>query len=132
MTSGSDADRRCLRRQRETLRKAAAAQSVLTFADAVSEYVEAIAGQHGERLDMLLAVTGLNGQDPISDSEGSRRIGRSRVRVGQLRRRLVALRDQARPPAGVWMPQVGEAERDGWPEEYTAGGVEATRGLVSL
>ncbi len=26
------------------------------------------------------------------------------------------------------MPQVGEAERDGWPGEYTAAGIEATRG----
>ena len=131
MTSGSDADRRCLRRQRETLRKAAAAQSVLTFADGVSEYVETISGQHGERLDMLLAVTGLNGQDPISDSEGSRRIGRSRVRVGQLRRRLFVLRDQARPPAGLWMPQVGVAERDRWPDGYTEAGIEATRGFLT-
>jgi hypothetical protein len=129
VTSGSDADRRCLRRQRETLRKAAAAQSVLSFADAVSEYVEAIAGQHGERLDMLLAVTGLNGQDPISDSEGSRRIGRSRVRVGQLRRRLVVLSDRTRSPAGVWMPQVGVTERDGWPDGYTGEGMAATTGF---
>jgi len=120
-----------LRRQRETLRKAAAAQSVLSFADAVSEYVEAIAGQHGERLDMLLAVTGLNGQDPISDSEGSRRIGRSRVRVGQLRRRLVVLRDRCRPAEGVWMPQIGGAERDGWPDGYTGEGMAATRGFFA-
>jgi hypothetical protein len=28
------------------------------------------------------------------------------------------------------MPQVGEAERDGWPGEYTARGVEATRGFL--
>lgn len=97
---------------------------VFVVSDVVSESVEAISGQHGERLDMLLAVTGLNGQDPISDSEGSRRIRRSHVRVGQLRRRLFVLRDQARPPAGAWMPQVVEAERDGWPEEYTERGVD--------
>jgi hypothetical protein len=33
----------------------------------------------------------------------------------------------ARPPAGIWMPQVEAAERDGWPGEYTEAGVEATR-----
>ena len=27
------------------------------------------------------------------------------------------------------MPQVGVAERDGWPEPYTERGVEATRGF---
>lgn len=106
-----------------------AVQAALSLPDAVAEYVEAISGQHGERLDMLLAVTGLNGQDPISDSEGSRRIGLSRVRVGQLRRRLFVLRDQARPPAGIWMPQVDEAERDGWPDGYTGEGMAATRGF---
>jgi hypothetical protein len=94
--------------------------------------VEAISGQHGERLDMLLAVTGLNGQNPISALEGSRRIRRSRVRGGQLHRRLFVLRSQARPPAGVWMPQVGEAERDGWPDGYTGQGMEATRGFSSV
>ena len=31
---------------------------------------------------------------------------------------------------GVWMPQVGEAERAGWPEEYTGGGMKATRGFL--
>jgi hypothetical protein len=40
------------------------------------------------------------------------------------RRRCVAL---ARPPAGIWMPQVGVAERDGWPDDYTNAGVEATK-----
>jgi len=28
------------------------------------------------------------------------------------------------------MPQVVEAERDGWPEEYTGEGMEATRAFV--
>ena len=130
-TSGTDDDRQCLWDQREALRDAVAVQAVLSLPDAVAEYVEAISGQHGERLAMLLAVTGLNGQDPISDREGSRRIGCSRVSVGQLRRRLFVLRDEARPPAGVWMPQVGDAERNGWPGEYTEAGIEATRGFLT-
>ena len=109
------------------LREAVAVQAALTLPDAVSEHVKGMSGKCGDRLAMLLAVTGLNGLDPISDSEGSRRIGRSRVRVGQLRRRLFVLRDQARPPAGAWMPQVGVAGRDGWPDEYTEAGIEATR-----
>ena len=128
-TSGTDDDRQYLWDNRETLREDVAVQAALTLPEAVSEYVEAISGQHGERLDMLLAVTGLNGQDPISDSEGSRRIGCSRVSVGQLRRRLFVSRDRARPPAGTWMPQVGDAERDGWPEGHTEAGVEATKGF---
>ena len=129
VTSGTDDDRMLLWDNLEALRKAVAVQAGLTLPDAVSEYVEAISGQHGERLDVLLAVTGLNGQDPISDSEGSRRIGVSRIHVGQLRRRLFVMRDQARPPAGVWMPQVMEAEREGWPDRYTGEGMEATSGF---
>ena len=127
VTSGTDDDRMFLWDNLEALREAVAVQAALTLPDAVSEYVEGISGKRGDRLAMLLAVIGLNGQDPISDSEGSRRIGRSRVRVGQLRRRLFVLRDQARPPAGAWMPQVGVAGRDGWPDEYTEAGIEATR-----
>jgi len=127
VTSGTDDDRIFLWDNLEALREAVEVQAALTLPVAVSQYVEAISGQHGERLAMLLAVSGLNGLDPISDSEGSRRIGRSRVRVGQLRRRLFVLRDQARPPAGAWMPQVGVAERDGWPSSYTEAGIKATR-----
>ncbi len=127
VTSGTDDDRTFLWVNLEALREVVAAQAALTLPDAVSDYVEAISGQHGDRLDVLLAVTGLNGQDPISALEGSRRIGRAPTRAGQLRRRLFVLRDQARPPAGVWMPQVTDAVRDGWPGEYTKAGVEATR-----
>ena len=129
VTSGTDDDRMFLWDNLEALREAVAAQAALTLPDAVSEYVEAISGQHGERLAMLLAVTGLNGQDPISALEGSRRIGRAPTRAGQLRRRLFVLRDQARPPAGAWMPQVDEVEGDGWPVGYTERGVEAARGF---
>ena len=132
VTSGTDDDRLFLWDNLEALREAVATQAALTLPDAVAEYVEAISGQHGDRLDMLLAVTGLNGLDPISALEGSRRIGRSRVRVGVLRRRLFVLRDQARPPAGAWPPQVGEAERDGWPDGYTERGVEETRGFFGV
>jgi len=132
VTSGTDDDRGFLWDNLEALREAVAVQAALTLPEAVSDYVEAISGQHGERLDMLLAVTGLNGLDPISALEGSRRIGRDPSRAGQLRRRLFVLRDQARPPAGIWMPQVGEAERDGWPGEYTAAGIEATKGFFAL
>lgn len=28
------------------------------------------------------------------------------------------------------MPQVAQAERDGWPDEYTGDGMEATRGFL--
>ncbi len=37
--------------------------------------------------------------------------------------------DRGGPPAGAWIPQVGEAERSGWPGEYTEAGVEATKGF---
>jgi hypothetical protein len=36
------------------------------------------------------------------------------------------------PPAGIWLPQVGEAERDGWPDEYAEAGIEATKELFWL
>ena len=129
VASGTDDDRMFLWDNLEALREAVAAQATLSLPDAVSEYVEAISDQHEERLDMLLAVTGLIGQDPISALEGSRHIERDPTGAGQLRRRLFVLRDQARPPAGIWMPQIEAAERDGWPGEYTERGVEATRGF---
>jgi hypothetical protein len=114
------------------LRAAVKAQAARTLGDAVAEYVEAVSSQHGDRLEMLLARSGLGGQDPITGVEAARRLGVSSQRisqlVGQLRRRVV----WARPPAGVWMPQVENAEQDGWPKEYTAGGVEATRGFLQV
>jgi hypothetical protein len=38
-------------------------------------------------------------------------------------------RDRAKPPDGIWMPQVDTALRDGWPDGYTALGVGAIRVL---
>ena len=64
----------------EALRGAVDAQAALSLPDAVAEYVEAISGQHGERLEVLLARTGLNGQDPITNREMARRLG---VRAAQ-------------------------------------------------
>jgi hypothetical protein len=64
-TSGSAVDRRFLWEQRDDLRDAVDAQAKLSLLDAISQYVEAISGQHGERLDALLARTGLNGSDRL-------------------------------------------------------------------
>jgi hypothetical protein len=49
-----------------------AAQAALSLPDAVGDYVEAISGQHGRRLEVLLARTGLSGSDPITGVEASR------------------------------------------------------------
>jgi hypothetical protein len=126
-TSGTAVDRRSLWDHLEDLRGAVEAQTALTLPEAVSEYVEAISGQHGHRLEVLLALTGLSGQDRISGLEASRRIKRSPPRGGQILHQCLRNRDRARPPAGIWMPQVGEADRSGWSGEYTEAGVEATR-----
>jgi hypothetical protein len=130
-TTGSLDDQRFLWGNLEALRAAINAQAARTLGDAVAEYVAAISGQHGDRLEALLARTGLGGQDPITGAEMARRLGVSGQRASQITRRLWHHRDRCRPPDGVWMPQVGEAERDGWPNEYTGGGMEATRAFLA-
>ena len=107
------------------------AQAALSLGEAVAEYAEAISGQHGERLEVLLARTGLNGQDPITGREAALRLQRSEARIQQIRDQLLRHRDRCRPPDGVWMPQLTVAERDGWPSEYTEAGVEVTRGFFT-
>ena len=132
VTTGSLSDKRVLWGNLDALRRAIDDQAARALGDAVAQYVQAISGQHGERLEVLLARTGLNGQDPITGREAARRLNRSDARIQQIRDSLLRHRDRARPPAGVWMPQVGEAERDGWPEEYTGEGMEATREFLPI
>jgi len=80
-TFGSAVDRRFLWEHRTGLRDAVDRQARLSLLDAVAEYVEAVSGQHGERLDVLLAHTGLNGSDPITGAEAARRLGISHQRM---------------------------------------------------
>lgn len=69
--------------------------------------------------------------DPITNREMAQRIGVSDQRASQIVQRLWYHRDRCRPPAGVWMPQITEADRDGWPDDFTAAGVAAVRRLCS-
>ncbi len=130
-TGGSVEDQRFLWGNLEALRLAVDAQAALSLSEAVGRYVEAISGQHGGRLEVLLARTGLNGRDPITGREAALRLQRSQARIQQIRDQLLRNRERCRPPAGVWMPQIEVAERDGWPEGYTETGVEATRGFLA-
>jgi len=132
VTTGSLSDKRVLWDNLDALRRAIDDQAARALGDAVAQYVQAISGQHGDRLEVLLARTGLNGQDPITGREAARRLNRSDARIQQIRDSLLRHRDRARPPEGVWMPQVVEAERDGWPEGYTGAGVEATRAFFGV
>jgi hypothetical protein len=104
--------------------------AALRLERAVSGYVEAISGQHGMRLEVLLAYTGLNGRDPIMGRDAGAMLGVSSQRVQQISAQLNRNRDRARPPGGIWMPQVDTAVRDGWPDGYTALGVGAIRILL--
>lgn len=63
-------------------------QAALSPADAVAEYVELTTGQHGLRLEVLLARTGLNGHDPTTGVEAGRRLGVSYQRIHQLEQQL--------------------------------------------
>jgi hypothetical protein len=101
----------------------------LPLAEVVAGYVEAISGQHGIRLEVLLAYTGFNGRDPISGREAADTLGVTHQRITQIAMQLQRNRDRAQPPAGIWMPQVDAAMRDGWPDGYTALGVGAIRVL---
>lgn len=110
---------------------AVGARAALSLPDAVAQYVEAISGQHGDRLEALLARTGLGGQDPITGAEMARRLGVSDQRASQITGRLRYHRDRCRPAEGAWMPQLVEAERAGWPDGYTGEGMAATRGFFA-
>ena len=130
--SGHPIDRRALWGQLDDLRAAMAVQAALSLPDAVANYVEAISGQHGRRLQVLLARIGLNGRDPIYGTTAARMLGVSPARVYQIQDALERHRIRARPPAGVWMPQMAEAERFGWPDDYTDAGIAVTRAFLDV
>jgi hypothetical protein len=131
--SGHPNDRRALWCHLDDLRAAVAAQAALSLPDAVAEYVvEAISGQHGHRLEVLLARTGLNGNDPIYGTTAARVLGVTSARIYQIQDQLERHRIRARPPSGVWMPQIAAAERFGWPDDYTGAGIAATRDFFAV
>ena len=94
---------------------------------AVAGYVEAISGQHGIRLEVLLAYTGLSGRDRILGREAAEILGVTHQNISRIAGLLHRNRDRDRPPGGIWMPQVDAAVRDSWADRYTAQGVAATR-----
>lgn len=106
----------------ESQRHALDTQAARSLADAVAEHAETIGRQHDDRPEVLLARTGLGGQDPITGMEAARRLAVSHQRMTQIVQALYRNRDQATPPGGVWGPRIAEAERSGWPEEYTSRG----------
>ena len=131
-TTGSLDIQRLLWSNLAALRETVEAQAALSLPEAVAGYVAAITDWHGHSLEVTLAYTGLDGRDPISATEAARRRGVTRSAIYQNRNRLLRNRDRARPPAGIWLPQVGVAERDGWPDEYTGRGMDATREFFGM
>lgn len=115
-TTGSVRNRRLLFDRLSDLHAAIDKQANLSLNDAVAEFVELITGQHGLRLDVLLARTGLRGDDPIAGPEAGRRLGVSYQRIYQLEQQLKSHGDRAAPPCGIWMPQVESAAKYGWTE----------------
>ena len=75
----------------------------MTFepAGAIAQYIEAISGQTGERLEVLLARTGLGGRDPVTAAEAGRMLGVSYQRIYQLEQQLDTHRIRVSSPAGV-------------------------------
>jgi len=130
-TSGSTVDRRFLWNHATLLRDAVDAQATLSLLDAIAHYVEAISGQHGERLGMLLAHTGLNGSDPIHGAEAARRLGVSHQRFYQIVQQLYRARDRACPPAGIWMPQLDAADEAGWPISISTKSKPSIQGFMA-
>jgi uncharacterized protein (DUF58 family) len=124
-TSGTAVDRNVLWDRLDDLRAAINRQAELSLDDAVSEYVEAVSRQRGRRLDVLLTVTGLNGQDPIISTEAARRLGVSRQRISQIIKQLHRRMENARPAKGSWLPQIETADQTHWPAAYTQRGIEA-------
>jgi hypothetical protein len=129
--SGSTVGRRFLWEHRTGLRKAVDAQARLSLLDAIARYVEAISRQQGERLDLLLAHTGLNGSDPINSTDAARRLRVSHQRMYQIVQQLYLARDRARSPAGIWMPQVDSTHKSGWPGNVTPSSKAAIQGFFA-
>lgn len=125
--SGSANDRRYLWDKLDNLRDAVTAQAALSLTAAVSNYIEEVSGQHGQRLDVLLSVTGLNGLDPISGAKGARQLNISNARMYQIVHQLRQGLDRARPQNGLWLPQLTATEEPQWPNLYT----ETSIGLTS-
>ena len=128
-TFGTALDRRALWDRLDDLRGAVEAQAGLSLPEAVAD--DAVSGQHGQRLDVLLAVTGLNGLEPITRPVAARRLNVSRARiyqiVDQMNRRLA----RARPQDGAWLPQISVAEETHWPNGYGEKGIEAIRKMFA-
>lgn len=82
--------------------------------------------QHENRLEVLLARTGLDGQAPITAVEAGDRVGVSHQRIGQIVEQLHYHDDRAAPPRAVWMPQLDAAMGSGWPDGYSEVGVAST------
>jgi hypothetical protein len=74
----------------------------------------------------LLAVTGLNGHDPIISTEGARRLNVSRQRISQIVNQLHRRSETARPAKGPWRPQIAVADQTHWPNGRTQERIEAT------
>ena len=100
----------------EALRAAIDAQAPLSLPRAVAQYVEGISGQHGYRLEALLARTGLGGQDPITNREMARRLGVSDQRASQIVQRLWYHRDRFRP-----LPVLGLLSAESGTRDASAG-----------
>jgi hypothetical protein len=130
-TSGSAVDRRFLWEHGRQLRDAVDEEAKLSLLAEVAMYVEAFSGQHGERLDALLAHTALNGSDPINGTEAARRLGVSHQRMYQIVQQLYRARGRSCPPEGLWMPQLGAVERDDWPASISANAKTSIRAFAS-
>ena len=131
-TSGTALDRRALWDRLDDLRAAVKAPRVhCRSRRRWLSYIEAVSGQHGERLDVLLAETGLNGLEPITRPEAARRLNVSRARIYQIVNQMNRRLARARPRHGAWIPQLSVAEETGWPDEYRENGIEATRKMFA-
>ena len=131
VTFGTAPDRRVLWERLDGLRAAINRQAELSLDDSVSEYVEVVSGQHGKRLDVLLAVTGLNGHDPIIGPEAARRLQVSSQRIYQIVNQLRRRMETARQVSGPWLPQITVADQTYWPNGYTQRGIESIRSALS-
>ena len=99
--SGSALDRRCLWEYLEALRSAVEVQATSSLRSAISRYMEAVSAQRSDRLEVLLARTGLDGQDPMTGFEAGRRLGVSCQRIYQIERQLHRRRPGPAPGWGL-------------------------------
>ena len=110
---GHDDHQRVVYRNLPKLRRRMDRIAAMCPEQAIRDYVAAGTGQRRKRLTVLLAVTGIARDEPITKAEGARRLGVSDQRMAQIVAQFWQACDRTTPPAGIWPPHLQRELADG-------------------